>query len=159
MFTIKLGSLPFVKRWFVKIGVVKLANVGAVNTEEELQNTSEPLIGGIVAEEKDSLFIANVQTLLAEEFSDHKLTIAVMAEKMQMSKRQLQRKFHRNFNNTPSKYLCEYRMNQAVELLSQNTSVKVVSFSVGFTSHSYFCNCFKKQFGATPSEYWHQELS
>jgi AraC-like DNA-binding protein len=73
-----------------------------------------------------------------------------------MSKRQLQRKFHDELHTTPSQYLREYRMKQAVKFLQSSASSKAAGYAVGFSSQAYFCQCFKKYYGCTPTDYLSQ---
>ncbi|TKT88060.1 helix-turn-helix domain-containing protein [Dyadobacter frigoris] len=51
-----------------------------------------------------------------------------------------------------------YRLQKAAILLAQGETAAQVSYEVGFESPSYFSQCFKEQYGVTPSEFAHNSL-
>lgn len=58
------------------------------------------------------------------------------------------------FNTPPTKYIQQYRVDKAKELLvNTELSVEEVSLKVGFANSSYFCKVFKSLTGLTPSEF------
>ena len=54
---------------------------------------------------------------------------------------------------TPAEYLRRFRLEKAKLLLAEGKSVNYTAFEVGFSSQSYFGQCFKAQFDCTPTEY------
>ncbi len=65
--------------------------------------------------------------------------------------------FKKCFGQPFSNYLVEYRLERALELLSEPASAQLniagISQSVGFTSYAYFARCFKRKYGLSMSEY------
>lgn len=58
------------------------------------------------------------------------------------------------FNTPPTKYIQQYRVDKAKELLvNTDLSVDEVAVKVGFVGASYFCKVFKSLTGYTPSEF------
>lgn len=58
------------------------------------------------------------------------------------------------FGIPPTKYIQQYRVEKAKELLVNSTgSVEEIAVSVGFANSSYFCKVFKTVTGMTPSEF------
>ena len=58
------------------------------------------------------------------------------------------------FGVAPTKYIQQYRVDKAKELLINSTgSVEEIAVAVGFANSSYFCKVFKAITGTTPSEY------
>ncbi|NOX86195.1 MAG: helix-turn-helix transcriptional regulator, partial [Chlorobi bacterium] len=54
---------------------------------------------------------------------------------------------------TAGEFIRIYRLNRAAELLKkQSATVAEIAYDVGFSSPSYFAECFRKQFGVLPSE-------
>lgn len=52
------------------------------------------------------------------------------------------------------RYLTDYRMEQAVNLLmTGNDKTYVIAEKVGYSEANYFSYVFKKQFGVSPSRY------
>ena len=51
-------------------------------------------------------------------------------------------------------YVMKVRLHRAVELLKDDSvSVQEVAQSVGFNTHSFFSECFKREFGMTPRQW------
>lgn len=75
-----------------------------------------------------------------------------IAEYTGISRRQLQRLFHRYLLCTPSRYYAQIRLARARELLHQ-TSLNLVEISAmtGFISSSHFSKSYKEHFGYSPS--------
>jgi len=62
--------------------------------------------------------------------------------------------FKKCVNCTPVAFLTEYRIKKAVELLqSTDMSVTEIAYETGFSSASYFAECFRKELGSSPREY------
>lgn len=58
------------------------------------------------------------------------------------------------FNTPPTKYIQQYRVDKAKELLvNTDLSVDEIALKVGFANASYFCKVFKSLTGITPSEF------
>ena len=58
------------------------------------------------------------------------------------------------FGVAPTRYIQQYRVNKAKELLIRSdASVEDIATAVGFANSSYFCKVFKSLTGLTPSEY------
>ena len=58
------------------------------------------------------------------------------------------------FGIAPTKYIQQYRVNKAKELLIRTgASVEDIAIAVGFANSSYFCKVFKSITGVTPSDF------
>lgn len=70
-----------------------------------------------------------------------------------LSRRQIERLFQRNLGTTPGQYYMSIRLARARQLLvSTNLSITSVAMACGFSSSSYFSNCFRNEFGLRPHE-------
>ncbi len=99
-------------------------------------------------------FIAQLDKTLEDNLANTELDIAMIAEKMNMSRSSFYRKFLCITNLTPIAYLKKYRINKSLEFLkNEDISVQVVSEMVGFSSPSYFSTAFKRENKMSPSEY------
>lgn len=63
------------------------------------------------------------------------------------------RQFHLFTGRTPTEYLRSLRMQKAVQLLMEGTSVSETALTCGFNSPNYFCRVFSKEFGYPPRSY------
>ena len=76
-----------------------------------------------------------------------------LAQLRDISVRQLQRYFRRNFHCSPQSWLNERRMLAAQQLLLKGEQVKKVALDLGFKQTSHFCRQFKSHSNMTPSEF------
>jgi len=105
----------------------------------------------------DQQFYTKLNAVLNEYAVDADFGLSQLAEKLFISERQLQRKCKSVFNLTPNAYIRNYRLQKARQLLEQGERVSLVVEQCGFSSHSYFSQCFKALFNVTPSEFIDQK--
>lgn len=87
-----------------------------------------------------------------------KITIDDLAKLSNLNKYYLIHSFNRYFGSSPINYLCKIRIRVAKELLKNSDySIDQISQSAGFSSQSYFTQCFKKDCGMSPSAYRQKE--
>ncbi len=79
------------------------------------------------------------------------LTLEDIAQSASVSKSECLRCFQLTLQTTPYKYLMEYRLSKAAELLEKTEQpVSDISVCVGFHQVSYFGKCFKEKTGCSP---------
>ncbi|HEY5817148.1 MAG TPA: GlxA family transcriptional regulator [Mesorhizobium sp.] len=84
---------------------------------------------------------------------DEPLTAVQLAKSVGLSVRQVERLFLRHMSMTPGRYYMRLRLERARELLRQtNMPILDIAVATGFTSHSYFAQSYRLQFGRPPSE-------
>lgn len=89
-----------------------------------------------------------------EQHYPEDLTLEDIAESASVSKSECLRCFHLTLQTTPYKYLMEYRLSKAAELLKKTDQpVSDISACVGFHQVSHFGKCFKEKTGYSPREY------
>jgi len=77
-----------------------------------------------------------------------------LAERLQVNKSYLIRRFHREVGASPGKYLQAVRLGHAKTLLTKpQYSLEVIAALCGYSSANYFCKAFKKEQGETPTAY------
>ncbi|NQZ12168.1 MAG: AraC family transcriptional regulator, partial [Algicola sp.] len=79
--------------------------------------------------------------------------VTFLAAQLCMSSRQLNRKMKSLFDLTPIESIRSFRLKKAAEQLRKGYSPSLVFQQVGFSSHSYFSQCFKARFNCMPSDY------
>lgn len=63
-------------------------------------------------------------------------------------------RFQTYLGSTPGKYLCLFRLERAAELLRKTEDpVTEIAYRCGFSSSSYFCECFRHQYGLSPKRF------
>ena len=82
------------------------------------------------------------------------ISLAVLADNLGFSSSYLTKVFSKLEGTTPSKYIRDYRMGIAKQLLSEpDASINAVSLAVGYPDPFHFSKTFKQTFGVSPSEY------
>lgn len=77
-----------------------------------------------------------------------------------LSKSQLYRKIILLTGESPITFIKDYRLNEALSLLSKNTgNVSEIAYETGFSSPSYFTKCFQARYGLPPSDYLSARLA
>ena len=71
-----------------------------------------------------------------------------------MSRMQLHRKITALTGQTANEFIRNLRLQKAAQLILKHTGdIAEIAYDTGFTSPSYFAECFKKYFGKSPTEY------
>ncbi|MDD0973699.1 GlxA family transcriptional regulator [Pseudomonas fontis] len=88
-----------------------------------------------------------------ERNTEAPLNTLVLADSVQVSRRQLERLFRLYLNDTPSNFYLRLRLDKAHQLLRQtDLSVLEVSLACGFDSPSYFTRSYRARFQRCPRE-------
>lgn len=96
--------------------------------------------------------LKKIVELMADNL-DEPLSAGQLAKAAGLSVRQVERLFLRHLTMTPGRYYMRLRLERARELLRQtNMPILDVAIATGFTSHSYFAQSYRLQFGRPPSE-------
>ncbi len=96
--------------------------------------------------------LKRIVELMADNL-DEPFSAVQLARSAGLSVRQVERLFLRHLSVTPGRYYMRLRLERARELLRQtNMPILDVAIATGFTSHSYFAQSYRLQFGRPPSE-------
>ena len=89
---------------------------------------------------------------LMEQTIEEPLPCAVLARRLKVTPRKLQRLFRRELASTPSQQYRKLRLAKAHALLQQtDLPVTEVAFSAGFSSPAHFSRLYRRNFGRPPS--------
>ena len=78
---------------------------------------------------------------------------AKLASACKVTPRHLERYFHTRHQAAPHHWLRDLRMRLAVELIRDQTPLKVVRLELGYKDPSHFAHDFKDYFGVCPSHF------
>lgn len=82
------------------------------------------------------------------------LTLDMIAGSANVSKSECLRCFKASLQTTPYKYVMEYRLSKAADLLKNtDQSIEQIANAVGFAQISHFGKCFREKTGLSPSTY------
>ena len=97
--------------------------------------------------------IKDVTTYIEDHYSE-KITLEMLADKVNISIYYLSHIFKQYTNQTPIEYLNQYRLSTAANLLkTTDNSIMDISFECGYNNVSYFNRAFKAKYNLTPKEY------
>lgn len=107
-----------------------------------------------IASNRYSDIVEAVIEEIKSKYSDEELSVAGIAEKVSFSPNHLSTIFRQQTGQTIIKYITDFRMTKAKELL-KCTSMRSseIGAEVGYKDPHYFSFMFKKQFGVTPTQY------
>ena len=106
----------------------------------------------------DNEFLQHVTSIIEGNLSTEKIDIAFLADKLNMSPSTLYRKLKGLVGVSANEYIRKIRLRNASELLrSGKYNVSEVAWQVGMDSAIYFRQCFKDEYGVSPSEYKKQD--
>jgi signal transduction histidine kinase/DNA-binding response OmpR family regulator len=103
----------------------------------------------------DKKFLEKIVTVINEHLSDTSFGVELLAEKMSVSRSLLLKKIEALVGESPNELIKRTRLNKAAKLIENKFgNISEIALEVGFNNPSYFAECFKKQFGCSPSQYF-----
>ena len=124
--------------------------VEAADTETRIPSTEDV---GMTAAQREK--IEEAQRVVLEQLDNTEFSVDDLARALITSKRQLYRFMQLHTGLTPLKFINEIRLQEARRMLEQGlcSTVKEVSYSIGFMSTRHFSKTYSNRFGKKPSEY------
>lgn len=96
---------------------------------------------------------ARIKAYIAEHYSSD-LSLQLIADSFYISPNYLCKLFKQETGITLQKYIADFRMKRACELLESTfMKVNLIARETGFRSSSYFCQRFREAYGITPEAY------
>lgn len=101
----------------------------------------------------EDAFIQNVAAIIENNLQNSGFSVEELSRQLAMERTGFYRKLTASIGKTPTEFIRSIRLRRAKDLLNQGRSISEVSDLVGFSTPSYFSNCFLKEYGIRPSEY------
>ncbi len=100
----------------------------------------------------------SVLTYLSEKepFTNHDLTLEILAEQLQLPINRLSAVINRGLNKNFYDLINEHRVNKSKKLLREmvhNNTIEYIAYESGFNSRASFYRAFKKHTGHTPTQF------
>ena len=103
---------------------------------------------------KNEIFIEKVKGIILKNIAKSELNSALIADAMNLSQRQLNRKVNSVLGIDTASYIRQMRILKAQEMLLETEDpVGDIGYNCGFESSSYFSKIFRQHTGLTPSDY------
>lgn len=102
----------------------------------------------------DNNFMKRLTSYIEDNLASESLDMESLASKMNVSVSSLYRKVKSLIGISANDYIRKIKMKKAAEMLtSGNFNISETAWNVGISSLAYFRQCFKDEYGCTPSEY------
>jgi AraC-like DNA-binding protein len=104
----------------------------------------------------DQKFLRKAIDVVNGHIAETSFSVEVFAEEMGMSRSLLFRKMESLLGEPPSELIRRTRLGKAAKLIEARAgNVSEIALEVGFSNPSHFAESFRKQFGCTPTQYFH----
>jgi DNA-binding response OmpR family regulator len=135
------------------VRIVNLINQREHLKKHFLSDTGIPL-DKLAVTSTDQKFLNRLQEVLEREIDNPNLDINTILNELQISRTHLYNKLKALVGLSANSFIRIIRLKRAALMLEQNAgNITDVAYAVGFTNPAYFSECFRKQFGKTPSQY------
>lgn len=109
---------------------------------------------GRLMEKEDKEFLASVTRFIEENIANEELGAEALAGHLQMSVRNLYRKFKELELLSPKEFIKEHKITYAAKLLATtNLTIQEIMYQCGFINRSHFYKEFAKRYEMTPKDY------
>ncbi|MBO4887748.1 MAG: helix-turn-helix transcriptional regulator [Firmicutes bacterium] len=116
----------------------------------DLFDMVEPGLGQQKKENRADEKVKRMMVYVYQHF-DEKITVADIASSAFVSIRECFRIFNSSLGTTPERFVRDYRLRMACQMLSSTTdSVTTIGYNCGFRNNSYFCKIFRENLGISP---------
>lgn len=114
----------------------------------------------VTVQSADAAFLEQVRATVEAEMGNSHFGVAMLADAMALSERQLYRKLESLLNVSPAGFIRTMRLQRAAQLLEQQAgNISEVAYAIGFNNPKYFSRLFRQVFGVTPTAYMRQHSS
>ena len=104
--------------------------------------------------QRDKNLVERSIQIIEHHLLDTNFSVEQLADELGVSRSSLHRKMRVLTSQSATEFIRYVRMKKALKLMKESDlNIDEIGFAVGFNSHSYFTQCFKKLYGKTPSEY------
>ncbi|MGD9931576.1 MAG: substrate-binding domain-containing protein [Mangrovibacterium sp.] len=102
----------------------------------------------------DKKFLNKVSKIVEDNLQKDEFTVEELSDLVGLSRVQIYRKIKKLTGMSVSEYVRMVKLKASLELIkTSGKTMSEIAYEVGFSSPSYFAQCFKKQFGISPSDY------
>jgi len=125
--------------------VLEQVSEGIANYHLSLANTNN------INDQEGVKFLENFTHVLQKHFTNEKFNRPEAAKLMLMTEKTLARRLNQHYKLGFTEKLRQFRLHEAKDLLVSGAKVTTASYDTGFSSPSYFAQCFRAEFGFAPS--------
>lgn len=127
-----------------------------VISEAQEEKTSAP---ALKLSKLDEEFIQKFTRIVEDNLTLSELDMTYMQEALNMSHSTLYRKIKGLTGMSGNEFIRKIRLKRGYELLKDGCNVSEAAYSCGFNDVGYFRNCFKDEYGMSPSQFIKQLIN
>ena len=102
----------------------------------------------------DEQFLDRLVNVAEENIANESFNIELLAEKLGWSKRQVFRKIKSLTGLTPEKFIFDFRIKRAKQLIADSDhTISEISYQTGFSSQAHLARVFRQYYNLSPTEY------
>lgn len=121
---------------------------------QQFNQADEVKVEDVANNEIDQKFLRDAMEAVEKNLSNDAYSVEMFCSDLCMSRSTCYRKLLSLTGQKPTEFIRTIRLKNAARLIKDGThSVSEVSYLCGFSSVSYFCRCFKSQYGVQPGNY------
>ena len=99
-------------------------------------------------------FIEDIKEIIEKNLDNSQYSVEDLGEEIGMSRSQVHRKLKAITDQSASKFIRNYRLHRAAELIKMDSgNITEIAYQVGFSSQTYFSSSFQELFECSPSNY------
>jgi signal transduction histidine kinase/DNA-binding response OmpR family regulator/ligand-binding sensor domain-containing protein len=98
-------------------------------------------------------FLKSAYAVIETNLDSERLDVEYLATKLSVSRRTLNRKLAVIADTSANELIRHYRLKKAAELLIKGEPVSSTAYATGFSTPSYFTQCFKEMYGVSPAQF------
>jgi signal transduction histidine kinase/DNA-binding response OmpR family regulator len=107
----------------------------------------------VIEPSMEEKFLLRVRGIVEKHMGNEHFSIEELAQEVGLSRAQVHRKLIALTGHSASRYVRNFRLEYAMDLLKKNVgTVSEIAYRVGFSSPAYFTKCFTEDFGMAPSQ-------
>ena len=102
----------------------------------------------------DQTLLNSINDIIQSHISDPQLSVAMMADQLQLSPSTLYRKLKALTGSSPNQYIRKRRLRNSIRLMTEERrNVSQAAYESGFSDLAYFRECFKAEMGMSATEF------
>lgn len=101
----------------------------------------------------DEAFLQKFTTIVEDNLASDSLDMPFMQEAMNMSHSTLYRKIKGLTGMSGNEFIRKIRLQRGYKMLQEGYNISEATYSCGFNDVGYFRNCFKAQYGLSPTQF------
>ena len=102
----------------------------------------------------DRQFLSDITAYIEQNISNQNITMAMVGDSVNMSHSTLYRKIKALTGISGNEFIRKVRLHHSLHLMiHEHRNISEAAYESGFNNIPYFRNCFKEEYGMTPTEY------